>query len=308
MTRNAAIILTILLAGSSAWAEGFNVREHVLIQSENVFFKDIVVEKLPNSVAGVFLTKSPAYGSTSRLNGSFIAARFRQAGGDQNLFHTPDLVSIERAFQVIPYSLIQQSVREWIVSQRSGQDTQISFHGNERDITGPPGAVKINVALKENYSPMGRQSIPVEISINNNLFKTVRVDSFTDVREELVATRHSITRGRVIAAEDLVLKSVSAKRIRGLAFRDQKDVIGKVARTAIASGELVRERHIETAPAVKRGDVVMLVLSNPFLYVKTYGVALEDAAIGEVVKVKNLDTKVRVLGRVQDAQTVRVEM
>ncbi len=306
--KRVLIILTIMTLAAAAHAQGLRVRERVVVQDENVFFKDVVEGELPDSIAGTFLVRAPSYGSTATLNGSFIQARFRQAGGNAELLSAPKVMQIERAFQIIPYTVVEHAAKEWILRQRSEDELTIKFPSAGKDVAAPPGPMELKVTLNDGYAPMGRQSIPVDIIVGDRVFKTVRVDSFIDADEKLVAARHSIPKGRIIAAEDITLKSVSASRIRGRAYRDPEMIVGKAAKTALSAGELIRDRHIETAPVVRRGDVVCLVLRTPSLSVKAYGVAMDDAGVGEMVKVKNLDTKVRVLGRVQDAQTVRVEM
>jgi flagella basal body P-ring formation protein FlgA len=69
----------------------------------------------------------------------------------------------------------------------------------------------------------------------------------------------------------------------------------------------LRRDQIELAPVVKRGDIVQVVAETPVLRISVKGMAKQDGAKGDRIKVVNLRSKKVIYAQVVDGQTVSVE-
>ena len=83
-------------------------------------------------------------------------------------------------------------------------------------------------------------------------------------------------------------------------------LVGKRAKTNIGIGRVIYKSMVEIPPVIKRGQRVLIVAESDTLKVTAPGVAKEDGRIGELIKVQNLLSKKVVIGKVVDAQTVKV--
>ena len=88
--------------------------------------------------------------------------------------------------------------------------------------------------------------------------------------------------------------------------QDRSEVVGKAARLTLLPGRPIPLRGIVNPRVVVNGAEVKLVYIDGGLSIMTTGAALQDGTIGEMVKVRNTDSGVTILGRVMPDGTVRV--
>ncbi len=74
----------------------------------------------------------------------------------------------------------------------------------------------------------------------------------------------------------------------------------------VGTGQVLYARNLEALPAVSRGDEVTLFFRGRSIRLRVPAQVLEDANIGDSVKVRNLQSRQEVLARVEDSTTVVV--
>lgn len=85
-----------------------------------------------------------------------------------------------------------------------------------------------------------------------------------------------------------------------------EELEGAVARRTLLPGRVIPPSSIRAAYAVRRGEPVQLVFANGGLVISAAGSPLESAAVGDFVRVRNIDTGVTVSGTVMQDGSVRV--
>ena len=85
-----------------------------------------------------------------------------------------------------------------------------------------------------------------------------------------------------------------------------EDVIGLETRVALYPGQPIKLGDVGPAAVVVRNDAVTMVYAAGGLTIITEGRALDRAAIGERVRVMNLDSRTIVMGRVREDSSVEV--
>jgi flagella basal body P-ring formation protein FlgA len=86
----------------------------------------------------------------------------------------------------------------------------------------------------------------------------------------------------------------------------RSQLVGKMARRTLLPGAAVPLAGINNPRLVANGADVQLVYTEGGLTIVTVGAALQDGAVGDIVKVRNSDSGVTVSGAVQPDGTVRV--
>lgn len=74
----------------------------------------------------------------------------------------------------------------------------------------------------------------------------------------------------------------------------------------VGTGQVLYARTLEPLPAVARGDEVTLFFKGRSIRLRVPAKVLEDANIGDTVKVRNLQSRQEVLARVESSRTVIV--
>jgi flagella basal body P-ring formation protein FlgA len=83
-------------------------------------------------------------------------------------------------------------------------------------------------------------------------------------------------------------------------------VSGLVTRKTLLPGRVILVSALREPFAVSRGSTVQLVFDNGMLVIRAAGTPLQDAAVGELIKVRNKDSGVIVSGTVMADGTVHV--
>ncbi len=84
------------------------------------------------------------------------------------------------------------------------------------------------------------------------------------------------------------------------------ELIGKMARRTLLPGRPIATRAIDNPRVVRNGADVQIVYVEGGLTIVAVGSAMQDAGVGEIIKVRNSDSGVIVSGEVRPDGTVRV--
>jgi flagella basal body P-ring formation protein FlgA len=86
----------------------------------------------------------------------------------------------------------------------------------------------------------------------------------------------------------------------------RSELIGRMSRRTLLPGRAIPLRAIDNPRVVRSGAEVQMVYVEGGLTIVTTGAALQDGAVGDIVKIRNDDSGVTVSGAVQPDGTVRV--
>jgi flagella basal body P-ring formation protein FlgA len=82
--------------------------------------------------------------------------------------------------------------------------------------------------------------------------------------------------------------------------------VGKEVVRAVAPGEVVIAAAVAPPRTIRRGSVVSLILEGQGFRIVARGIASEDGAVGQTIKVVNQSSRRELAGRIEDERTVRV--
>ncbi|PWR19795.1 flagellar basal body P-ring formation chaperone FlgA [Zavarzinia compransoris] len=93
--------------------------------------------------------------------------------------------------------------------------------------------------------------------------------------------------GEVIGPDDLTEVTVTG-RIAGNVFTEMDEMIGLAARKTLRAGRAVARSEVRQPLLVTKGSLVTIRVSMPGIELATTAKAMEQGALGEVIKVMNL--------------------
>lgn len=99
---------------------------------------------------------------------------------------------------------------------------------------------------------------------------------------------------------------VTNPNLSGEYARESREVVGMVAKRTLLPGRTIPPSALREAFAVTRGSSVRLVFTIGNLNISASGTPLENAAIGDVIRVRNIDSGVTVSGTVMADGTIQV--
>lgn len=121
-----------------------------------------------------------------------------------------------------------------------------------------------------------------------------------------VVPRQIIYPGQEISAAFLEEVEVTNPNLSGGYATSLRDVEGMVSTRTLLPGRTIQISTLRAPFAVKRGSSVRLTFAIGNMMISATGTPLENAAIGDVIRVRNIDSGVIVTGTVMGDGTVQV--
>ena len=111
-------------------------------------------------------------------------------------------------------------------------------------------------------------------------------DTATENSVKIAFTKRNIPKGKVIQSDDLVMKWANSRSSHG-AFITIENIVGHKAKRNMARDTVLKAQHILANNAVNKNDTILIISGSAGLSIVTYGEALSDGKVGDMVLVKN---------------------
>jgi len=125
---------------------------------------------------------------------------------------------------------------------------------------------------------------------------------------QVVTAAHSLSRGTQISDSDVMTVRQDISQLRGDYFTQNKNIVGKILKRSMSAGQAISARHVKPPLLVHRGDEVTILATVGGLKVRGKGKALQDAALGQRIPVRNIQSKRIVQGIAVRSGIVSVQM
>lgn len=156
--------------------------------------------------------------------------------------------------------------------------------------------------------PKGRYPIRIELYRDGQMIERGRVSM--DVRrfKEVLVPVQNITRHQHMTAEMFAPERIDITSITEDILTDPQQVMGFRAKSNLTAGRYVSLKRIEQIPDAEIGQPVTIVTGDGLFEIRAKGLALENGLIGEMIKVKNVDTRKILSGTVAAPGVVEVAL
>ena len=171
----------------------------------------------------------------------------------------------------------------------------------------------------------------LEILATNETFKTIRVscaypvERSSYIRTRLIGSKktpnlnnenkdaqagrivlaHSVSAGELLTEENL--KSVVLPHYSGFGgFFDLSHVLGRKTKTPLREGTVLLSRHLAPNWTIQAEQQVEIENTVSGINVTTVGIALENGHIGDIIKVKNLNSDAIIEGFVINRKKIKI--
>ncbi|CEG56420.1 flagellar basal body P-ring formation chaperone FlgA [Legionella fallonii] len=131
---------------------------------------------------------------------------------------------------------------------------------------------------------------PIKITV----FKTVLV------------SKNTLVKGKVVRDDDIYPTEMDTQKLKQGYFTDKSQLVGLVCKHDIAADNPFTPYNIELAKLIHKGEEVIIVANHDNLTVSMAGIALNEGALGDTVKVKNLSSKKVIEAQVTGEKNVKV--
>ncbi len=138
--------------------------------------------------------------------------------------------------------------------------------------------------------PWGKLRVFVRLRSGERVHATVPVDFQVTCSRQVVIAARAVARDTIISAEDVEMRNVILGAGQGVSAYhfDASDVIGKKAARPLLTGAFIGRNAVIDPYAVRKGEMVSIVLNSECLRITAKGVAQGDARVGEAVPIEVL--------------------
>ncbi len=324
ITLALSIVLTFSISSTIAFGADVVLREQATTVGPIVRLGDVADISAASSsmlkrLSTTPLVPTPARGTTQFLQRSQVRDLLAARGIDilHLRFGGAKVVEIGKVSarpevepQTTPFALSNQEIENLL--QEAIEQYLLNETGHDRwRIT-----VKLNNAIFRNASSLGpnlmvrggrapwtgRQQFRVSGMPSD---KIVDVQAtVVKIQSVLFATR-VIKKGDLIRATDVEIRQHEG-RVPNLALGSLAQVVGMEAKRTISANAILQENHVRAPLQVQRGETVTVVARTGGVLVRTFAIARQDGAMGDLVQIETLDSKERFAARVSGRQRLEV--
>jgi flagella basal body P-ring formation protein FlgA len=319
MVRFAFLLLTLAL---SAWLvfslpagadelgtvpeSGLTLKETVTVNDDVVRLGDLFEQ--PISMADSPVAQAPLPGQTIVLDNRFLRSLIRAYSLDWSPASKYQRVLVARAAQKIDPAQVNQQVKEALRDALgTDKEVEIAFDVGDTNLVLPTN-VQPTLAVQDVRFDPASQRFAVQLVVPASGPALINRTVAGSVHEtvQLPVLARSVAPGEVIQQGDLDWMAIRIDRVAGNAVSDPKQLVGMTARRPLRANQMLRMSDIAMAPSIHRGSMITLMVQTENMTLTAQGRALEDAAIGQPIRVINTMSNKTLTGVVKDPTTVTI--
>ncbi len=203
---------------------------------------------------------------------------------------------------------IKEKINEYIINKTGWpeNDLLIEYKTQVSDIELTSGEPDIQIKTLQDTKFLGFTPVKAAILLGNVVYRSFVVYLDIDLKVPVYMTNRWIKRHELLDKNNTVLTKSYRSKVPLDAVSCEKDFYGMALKVSLPNGKIITQSLIQPPLCIKRQDLVELVLTTDNLTITAKAIALMNGKKNEVIKLRNLDSKQEVYGRVIDEGTVEV--
>ncbi|MEW5923047.1 MAG: flagellar basal body P-ring formation chaperone FlgA [Candidatus Zixiibacteriota bacterium] len=184
-------------------------------------------------------------------------------------------------------------------------DTEIEFRRNNLD-AGSDTYDGIEVAPMTDAEPRGLLPFRVTLSIEGETVRKAQVSVRINRYEYALVTTDRISRHDVPLADKYTLKKVETTYLTDKALTSPEQLAGCWAKKNIGKDQIITSALIERIPAIISGKQISILYKTESMEITAAGVAMEAGYVGDLIRVRNSQSRKVIACTIIDRETVQV--
>lgn len=214
-----------------------------------------------------------------------------------------------QSMQIVAPEKIRSAVKKHILRRAPWDPDQMTIDRIRfnQAISVPAGKVALRVTAPRHTDWIGAIAFTVNLMVNGKKVGRLTVPAHLDVWSDVIVTTRPLGKYEPVGQDDIRIEKMNLARVSSNVIDSTDDVLGRRTKRNIAANCILRKDLVEIQPIVKRGDMVRVLAESPILKISVKGIAKQNGAKGDHIKVINIRSKKAVYARVVDGQTVQVD-
>lgn len=320
LLRRAVILLLLLISTSSVYAASINIelKDRVLLPKKQIVMGDLAVitshdDAVTQRISDIKMGHTPWPGNTLRVGKDIFYMRLSAEGvnlADVSFGGNTDAVTVDVESVTFTGQEIAERAKAYLYSRLPWdyENFSVELERLPSDVIVPMGQSEpiIKISDTDSIKDRGPVQLRVSVIVDGKVFTKFRVFFRVHIFEDVVLVKKQLRRLEVLSEDDLYIKRTETTKLGGLTFGSIEDLVGKRTIRPIRPYSVVTFDMVETPPAIRKGDVIKMLVKKGNFMVTAKGISNEDGKKGDVIRVKNYDSKKQLYGKVIDSETVAI--
>jgi flagella basal body P-ring formation protein FlgA len=296
LRRTAAVLATSLVLATTTvgGAHAIALKQQVRLTGQQLYLSDLFSGLSPSQDR--LLTSAPASGehvvytlATLKRIAQTFGLDWQPAPDDRDL-------AIERGNTRLGAHQIADMLRQHLQQEVGDADLEIRFDRQHPSIDiadGVEGRPRVIGIYRDSRS--SRFEALLEVPGHHGTHQvTITGQAISMLNVPVLAMR--LGRGEVIRADHLSYRRARADQLTPDIITDSASLIGLAPRRALGPDRLISAAMLTAAIVIPRGALVMMTFERPGITLSAQGQAVEQGAIGDVIRVMNTSSELVVQG------------
>ncbi len=297
--------LVLVVATLPARGEEFRLRARATVEGGVVTLGDVL--EGAGAAAEAVVARAPEPGHRMAIGVSHVFAVARAQGLAWRPLRGNDRIVVRRASRRIGRAEIRDRLRAALAEQAPGQNFAVELPARVFDIHLPTD-VPATLAIEDLRLDRARGHVSATLIAAPETPSARRIDisARAVAMAEVPVLRRPVRRDGVIEADDVAWTEIRRSRVAASVITDPADLVGMSARRSLRAGRPLRRGDVRAPVAVRKGRKVVMTYRTEAMVLTVVGRALDDAAVGETVRVLNTQSNVVVRASVESDNLVTV--
>jgi flagella basal body P-ring formation protein FlgA len=260
------------------------------------------------SIGDTPIAQAPAPGQTLSFDARFLSQLARAYRLDWQPDSKFERVLVGRISHKVTATTVLDSLAV-AIRDRTGSDARIELVLDGGDVEFIlPTDIESSVGIQNLQFDPNRQRFAATLvvpangptaqqrHISGSIFETI----------DIPVLNHAVGAGTTVQEADLQWISVRTDRLIGNVITDARQLVGMTTKRPLRTSQMLRGSDLVMTPAIRKNSLVTLALQSGQMNLTVTGKALEDAAIGQSIRVVNVNSKKELTGIVRDSSTIVV--
>ncbi len=195
-------------------------------------------------------------------------------------------VIVRRAIKKISQIQIEEDLRKFLY-KRYGKNIEIKSIGiGKKEITLPDG--KIAKKIQKRNKSSNNIYLNYELYVDGERYLSLPINVRVEFFTLAPFAKRDIPKGKIIDFNDIYFKKYPKRSSRDCLTKE--DIIGKIAKRVIRRDSVIKRYYLLPNFKVFKNRNVKILYSKGALNIELLGLALENGALGDIIRVKNIST------------------
>ena len=300
-----------LSLGAQPEAASWPLAAETKVDSRGIFLRNVIAQTFTQPLPEVRIADAPAFGRAAVFTRTQLNDLLAKAAPELiPVWSGPDRVRVIRRSRVLDETEMRQMLTATLQGDqvRERGELELRFVRPWAPVNVPDEALSLHVLDLPNTGISGNFIVRCEMKAGEEIVGAWQINVNAKIWREVWVARSALLRGQALQNAD-----IGQERRDVLSFKESltslpQDINSYDVAENLSGGSILTARSIKQRPIIKRGKTLDALVQDGTLQILVKVEALEDGLPGQSVRVRNIKSRREFRGKVQNEETVTVNL